>query len=347
MYFLSFSIIAVALAAIYYRQSTQPESPAARPKTTRIALLTAHTDSFWDIVVEGARDAAKQFNAVVDVQVPEEGVEGANTQTMRLVNLDTEKFDALALSPRSPDEQTLLISKLAEKMFVVTVDNDAPQSIRHLHIGTNNTSAGGLAAELIQRAVPEGGEIAIFVGDNERQNARDRRSAIISALAGKEDDSRAADADIMKPIEVGEFTIVGSYLDGGDEEKAVANVEQALSDHPDLVCMVALYGYNGPACLDGLKKAGKVGNVKIVAFDQHEATLRGIEAGEIIGTVVQDPYRYGFEAVRVLTRFHCDEEFAVPNRGAGAILLPCSIVDQQSLEDYRKKRTTGSSREAA
>ena len=90
----------------------------------------------------------------------------------------------------SPDEQTRLISQLAADLFVVTVDNDAPQSVRHCYVGTNNLSAGKMAVELIQRALPNGGKIALFVGDNERQNARDRRLAVISQLSGVEDDPR-------------------------------------------------------------------------------------------------------------------------------------------------------------
>jgi ribose transport system substrate-binding protein len=39
---------------------------------------------------------------------------------------------------------------------------------------------------------------------------------------------------------------------------------------------------------------------KIVGFDEDTVTLDGIARGEIVGTVVQDPFNYGYESVRLL-----------------------------------------------
>jgi ribose transport system substrate-binding protein len=306
-------------------------------ETTRIALFAAHEDPFWDIVVAGARRAAKEHQATVEVKFPADGDEPGG-QTAALVQLDESQFDGVAISPREPEEQTRLISQLAGELFVVTMDNDAPQSVRHCYVGTNNLSAGKMVVELIERALPDGGKIAFFVGDNERQNARDRRHAVIAQLGGVQDDPRADEVTIDQPINTGKYTIVGTYLDGGDPKVAIANVKQALADHPDLQCVVALYGYDGPACREALAQAGKLGSVKIVAFDEHDATLKGIEDGEIVGTVVQDPYLYGYEAVRVLAQMHNDPTMlSVPKRASGSITISCAIVDRENLDDFRRQ----------
>jgi len=41
-------------------------------------------------------------------------------------------------------------------------------------------------------------------------------------------------------------------------------------------------------------------HVKIVGFDEAFETLDGIMKGHIYATVVQDPYRFGFQSVEVL-----------------------------------------------
>ena len=264
--------------------------------------------------------------------------EGVSSQTQALVQLDQKKFDGIAISPRSPNEQARLISQLAAELFVVTVDNDSPQSVRHCYVGTNNLSAGQMAVELIKRALPDGGKIALFVGDNERQNARDRRLAIISQLSGVEDDPRGEEVALDRPIDTGKYTVVATYLDGGDPKVAVSNVKKAIEDHPDLECLVALYDYNGPACHRALAEIDKLGKVKIVAFDENEPTLKGIENGEIVGTVVQDPFRYGYEAVRVLTQMHNDQTMlSLPERASGSILLSCAIVDSENIAAFRRQ----------
>lgn len=330
-------IVACIVAALYYRSVVSKDSGVPQG-TTRIALFAAHADPFWDIVVAGARRSAKENNAVIEVKMPVEE-EGVDSQTRELVQLDKKRFDGIAISPRSPEEQARLISQLAAKLFVVTVDNDAPQSVRHCYVGTNNSSAGKMAEELIVRALPDGGEIAFFVGDNERQNARDRRRAIISALSGVEEvEADDDDAELDQPLEAGNYTVVATYLDGGDPDVAADNVKQALRDHRNLKCLVALYGYDGPACREAVSEAGKLNDVKIVAFDEHEETLKGIEEGEIVGTVVQDPFRYGYEAVRVLTQMHNDKSMlSVPARASGAILISCAIVDRDNVDEFRRQ----------
>jgi len=329
-------IVACIAAAFLYHWARSTDAPPPQ-ETTRIALFAAHADPFWEIVAAGARRAAKEHHATLEVKIPIEG-EGPESQTLELIQLDKKKFDGIAISPRKPDDQTRLISQLAAEMFVVTVDNDAPQSVRHCYVGTNNLSAGKMAVELIKRALPDGGKVALFVGDNERQNARDRRQAIISQLSGVENDPRAENAALDEPIDTGKYTIVATYLDGGDPKAAVSNVKQAIADHPDLHCLVALYDYDGPACRQALAEAGQLGKVKIVAFDENEPTLKGIEDGEIVGTVVQDPFLYGYEAVRVLTQMHNDTTMlSVPKRASGSILISCAIVDRDNVGDFRRQ----------
>ena len=111
---------------------------------------------------------------------------------------------------------------------------------------------------------------------------------------------------------------------------------KSLQDHADLECLVALYDYNGPACLEALAEVRKLGEIKIVAFDENEPTLKGIEDGNIIGTVVQDPFRYGYEAVRLLAQMHNDKTMlSVPSKGIGTILIRCAIVDRDNLDKFR------------
>ena len=72
-----------------------------------------------------------------------------------------------------------------------------------------------------------------------------------------------------------------------------------LEDVPD-VCLIGLYAYNPPAILAAAKRKSLVGKIKIVGFDENPVTLKAIAAGEIEGTVVQDPYNYGYKSVEVL-----------------------------------------------
>ena len=66
--------------------------------------------------------------------------------------------------------------------------------------------------------------------------------------------------------------------------------------------MVGLYSYNAPQILAAVKDAGKVGQIKIVAFDEDPVTLKAIDAGEMYGTICQQPYEFGYQSIKMLHR---------------------------------------------
>ena len=75
-----------------------------------------------------------------------------------------------------------------------------------------------------------------------------------------------------------------------------------LVSHPDVAALVGLWSYNGPAILNAVRDAGKIGQVKIIAFDEDDETLAGVKAGAIVGTVVQQPYEFGYQAITLLAK---------------------------------------------
>lgn len=333
------AVIALALAAYFYHSAVNVSPAGDSPSISKpkLAVIVGGPDAFWQEVAKGAKSAADDLGAVLDVRVPD----GTGPdQTATLVQASTDNFDGLAISPLDPEAQTKLISGLAARIKVVTYDNDAPQSLRYSYIGSNNTQAGRLAADLLQKAVPDGGKVAIFIGDNERQNARDRRHSFINSLMGvwspREDDLAQLDADLGEPREAGDYTIVATYLDGSDPKQAAANAAKALEQHSDLAAMVAMYGYNGPACLQALDDAGKLGEVAVIAFDEHEETLAGIAAGNVVGAVVQDPFLMGYKSVEELCKLCRNKVSALPLPGAGSVALECRVVDQENLEKFQK-----------
>jgi len=333
------ALIGIALAAIAafaYTQSINPSEPVAKEAedTVRVDLITGGPGSFWKGVAAGAREGGKEFN--VDLKVHEPDGTGAN-QTEVLTTLKPDETDGVAISPLVPVDQARLISLLAAKTKVLTFDNDAPRSTRLCYIGTNNWTAGQLCADLVREAVAEGGKIALFVGDHERDNARHRRQAFLAALEGMRPNQGPEYPDLTKPVTIGEYTVVATYLDDSNPKKAEANVEKALAKHDDLACLVGLYGYNGPAILQGLKKADKLGEIKVVAFDEHEATLEGIANGQIYGTVAQEPYAYGYETVRLLAELNRRPDSSAPYGGSGTIYLPCEIIKRDNLDEFKSK----------
>ena len=171
----------------------------------------------------------------------------------------------------------------------------------------------------------------IFVGRLEQLNARLRRQGVIDELLDRSHDNTRYDQP-GSPVVGDKYTILATRTDQFDMAKAKAEPQDAINKYPNLKCMVGLFGYNPPLMLDAVKEAGKLDDIKLVAFDEDEATLRGIFHGEIYGTVVQDPYQYGFKSVEVLAALARGDKSVIP--ADGFINFPARQIRKGNIEEF-------------
>lgn len=262
----------------------------------RVAFITTCSASFWDVAEKGVQAAARDFDVKVEVYMPSDAVAG---QKRIVEDLLVKGIDGIAISAIDPEGQADLLDFAAEETNLIAHDSDAPNSNRLCYIGMNNYEAGRICGEVVREALPEGGNIILFIGHIDQDNARLRRQGVIDAVLGRDPDSSRDDKQ-GQAITEGKYTILDTRIDNNDFAKAKADASDAISKYPDLNCMVGLFAYNPPLCLEAIKEAKKVGKIKIVGFDEDETTLQGIIDGEIFATVVQNPYMYGYDSVRIL-----------------------------------------------
>ena len=108
-----------------------------------------------------------------------------------------------------------------------------------------------------------------------------------------------------------------------------------LVSHPEVAALVGLWSYNGPAILNAVKDAGKTGQVKIIAFDEDDETLTGVKSGAIIGTVVQQPYEFGYQSMTLLAKVVKGDRSGIP--AAHQIFIPTQVINQNSVDEFRTK----------
>jgi ribose transport system substrate-binding protein len=253
-------------------------------KKLKLAFVSNNAAPFWTIARSGCEDAAKELGDVdVDFRIP--GTGSAAEQQQILDDLVARGEDGIAVSPIDPKNQIDFLNKIAAQTLLICCDSDAADSKRVAYIGTDNEAAGEQAGGLIKEVLPDGGKIMLFVGFLDAQNAKDRIAGIKKALDGSK------------------IEIVDIRTDDADHVRAQKNAEDALVKIPDLNALVGLYDYNGPAILNAVRGAGKTGAVKIVCFDEDADTLAGVASGDIYGTVVQQPYEFGKQAIMRMDKY--------------------------------------------
>ncbi|QEG32751.1 sugar-binding protein [Bythopirellula goksoeyrii] len=304
------------------------DSADERPQ---FAFVTNGVASFWNIAAAGSKAAAKEAGVAVTVVMPD----GLTDQTRKLEDLITRGIDGIAVSPINSANQTDILNKAAEATILITQDSDAPESNRLAYIGMDNYAAGLMCGRLVREALPEGGEVMLFIGRLDQDNAQLRRQGCIDAIVGREPDSTRRDppgASVLS--EDGKYNILGTLTDRFDRAKAKANVEDAITRYPNISAMVGLFVYNPPAILEALERTDMLGKVQVIGFDEDESTLQAIQDGNAIGTVVQDPYKYGYESIRLLVGLNSGEESNLP--ADRFVDVPPRTIKKENLETFWK-----------
>jgi ribose transport system substrate-binding protein len=336
--FITFSTCALTLlaATLVGGCSRQDNAPGSN---IRLAYITNGVASFWTIAKFGAEAAGKELGVKVSVHMPAEGI----VDQKRIVeDLLTRGVDGIAISLIDSNNQTSFVNDTAKQTALITQDADAPNTNRLAYIGMDNYLAGRMLGQLIKETLPQGGKLAIFVGRVEQDNARKRRQGTIDEVLGRSVDSSRYDPPGTELTD-GKYTFVVTLTDQFDRVKAKANCEDAILRHPDLAGVVGLFAYNAPLCIEALKQTQKTGSVKVFSFDEANETLQGIEDGSVAGTIVQNPYEYGFQSIKLLKEIVSGNTAAIPP--SKFIDIPARRIDKSNVEAFWAdlKKKTGQS----
>lgn len=306
------SIVAGCTGTGSEHQSTE----SSESKRTVALVLNARSD-FWKSAEAGVRQAQAElpdFNLIVKYPA-----ESTPTSQIALVDdLAASGVSAIMISTIDPRAESDALKAVALKVPLVTTDSDVPDSNRVAFIGSSNEQAGVLAGQIVLKSVPDGGKCIGFVGRASALNAQQRVVGINGTLHG----SNVELIDVMD--------------DAADHNRARQNAASALQEHPDIKCMIGLYWYNAPSITQALKESGRDGTVKVIGFDDHPATLDGIEDGTIAGTVVQQPYAWGYQGMKDLAQYLNGDKSWVP--ADRMIYLPSLIVDRSNLATFRHQQ---------
>jgi len=285
-------------------------------KRRKLAFVTNNASDFWTIARKGTEKAASELpNADVEFRINSDGT--AAEQQRVVDDLLAKGIDGIAISPVDPVNQLQMLNRAAQQALVITQDSDAPSSNRVCYIGTDNVAAGRQAGDLVKEALPQGGKIMVFVGTLDAANAQQRYQGLKEALQGSN------------------VQILDVRTDSTDRVRAKSNASDTLVNQPDVAGMVGLWSYNGPAIVGAVRDAGKTGKVKIVAFDEEDETLNGIKDESIYATVVQQPFEFGYQSMKLIAKILDGDRSGIP--ASKQIFVPTLAIKKAGVDEFAKK----------
>jgi ribose transport system substrate-binding protein len=302
------SISAIALVA------TMAWAGAAEAQSKKtLAFVVNGASDFWKAAEAGVKKAQAELpNYTLVFKYPEQS--SAAIQIRLLDDLVASGVAGIMVSAVDPKTSSDSLNRIGSQVALFTTDSDAPQTSRVAYIGSSNVDAGKQAGELVLKALPEGGKCMGFVGLLGADNARERIQGV---------------RDVIKGSKVELVDVRGDDI---DQTRAKRNVEDTLTANPNINCMIGFYSYNTPRIYEALKEAGKLGQMKIIGFDEDPITLGGVKEGTIIGTVVQQPYEWGYQGMKNMAKFlEGDKSFIPANK---LIIVPTKIIEKGNVDAF-------------
>lgn len=266
-------LIAVALAGC---RGSRKKVIAVIPKGT------AHL--FWVSVQAGALAAGREL----DVDVLWNGPNQENEYSRQIQIVDSmiaRRVDGIALAAAERTALVQAVDRAAAAGIPVTIFDSGLDSENYMtFVATNNYEAGQLAARKLASLLGNRGKVAVVMHAPGSYSTMERERGFDDVMAKEFPDIR----------------VVARQFGMSDRAKSVAAAENILTAHPDLDGIFASTEPSSSGASLALKARGLGGKVKFVAFDTSDAMIEDIKSGVIHATVVQDPFRIGYEAVKTL-----------------------------------------------
>lgn len=305
--FTASGILAALVAA------TGVATEVAAQEKPAIAFVVNAASDFWKLAEAGVNAAQAELPGYeTQFRYPAQGT--AALQNALMDDLVAAGTDAIMISSADPKNSIDAFNRIAAQVPLFTTDSDAPQSDRIAYLGSSNTLAGEQAGEIAVGALPDGGKCMGFVGFLGADNAVERIDGFRSAIAGSG------------------IELVDVRGDDVDFARARANVDDVLAAMPDINCMVGFYSYNPPKIYEALQAAGKLGEITVIAFDEDPITLGAVREGTFAGTVVQDPYQWGYEGMHLMAKYLEGDHSMIP--ADGLLIVPTKVIDASNVDDF-------------
>ncbi len=290
--------------------------PAVAQDKPQLAFVVNAASDFWKLAEAGVKKAQGELPGYeLQFRYPAQGT--AALQNALMDDLVAAGTDAIMISSADPKNSIDAFNRVAAQVPLFTTDSDAPASKRIAYLGSSNTSAGVQAGEIAIAAMPKGGKCMGFVGFLGADNAIER-------IAG-----------FRKAVEGSGIELADVRGDDVDFARARSNVDDVLAANPDITCMVGFYSYNPPKIYEALQAAGKLGAITVIAFDEDPITLGAVREGKFAGTVVQDPYQWGYQGMHLMAKYLEGDKSGVP--ADGLIIVPTKVINASNVDAFEKE----------
>jgi ribose transport system substrate-binding protein len=280
-------ILAVGLCVgcILAHSACRPKKGGSeKTKGVRLAVIPmGTTHEFWKAIHAGAKTAADELGVEIIWKGPLKE-DDRNDQIQIVETMINAGVDALVLTPL--DDRALMppVAEAKSRGIPTVIFNTALGGDDHVaYVSTDNWKGGVLAAERIGALLDGRGKLILIRIIEGIEGNRQREEGFLETIR-----SKFPDMAILSENQYAGITT----------ETAYQTTENLLARFPDVEAIFTPNESTTFGCLRALQDHGLAGKVIHVGFDSSKKLIEALEKREIMGLVLQDPVRMGYDSVR-------------------------------------------------
>ncbi len=286
---LTFLLVLLAIGAV---SCTKAEAPVSNKKKLTIAVIPkGTTHEFWKSIHAGSNKAANELSSQqTDVEVIWKGPlrEDDREQQIQVVEgFAAQGVNGIVLAPLDDRALVRPVSD-AKRAGVPTVIIDSGLQSPDIvsFVATDNRKGGSLAADRIGQLLNGKGKVLVLRYAEGSASTTERESGFMDQIKQKFPDIELISTD--------------QYA-GATRDTAKRASENLLNRFGDQVQGIFTPNESSTAgMLLALQDIGKAGKVSFVGFDVSQPFIDAINAGQLHGIVVQNPFNMGYLGVKTM-----------------------------------------------
>jgi ribose transport system substrate-binding protein len=282
-------------------------------KVIGVSVLTL-TNPFFKVIADNMEEeAAKHGYEVIVVS----GDRDVKKQSDQIDDFIVKGVSAIVLNPCDSMSIGPAIKRANEAGIPVFTNDIKCQADVEVvcHVATDNEQGGRLAGQAMIELLGEGGGKVAILHFPQAESCQLRVKGFTEVV----DAHNAETSD-------GKIEVVTTLDGGGARDEGFTAAKDAVEANPDMAAIFAINDPSGLGAYAALEAAGKVDQVKIIAFDGQLIGKQAILEGKIVCDPIQFPDRMGQTTVEmILKHFNGDE---VP----GEILIKSELYYKKDAE---------------
>lgn len=298
-----------------------PKTGVAGSKLTIAVIPKGETHVFWQSVHAGAAKAARELGVEIVWKGPLQENDRSG-QISEVENFINRGVSGICLAPLDDAAlRTPVSAAQAKKIPVVIFDSGLKGDDYVSFVATDNYKGGVLAGERLAGILGKKGKVALLRYMEGSASTAEREQGFLDAIKKFPDIVVASD----------------NQYAGATADTAIAASENLLTSLKTAEGGLKVDGIFAPnessaiGMLRALENAGLAGKIKFVGFDSSEKLVDALKSGKLHGTVLQNPVKMGFLAVKTMVE-HLKGQKVERRIDTGAVMVTPENMEQPEMK---------------